>query len=444
MSEEIVIDEARLNTFVPEPGYIEVNQKGHLQFDGVDCVDLRDQYGSPLYVMSERRIRENYRSLVKAFTALYKRAKIAYAYKANPVLAALRILNEEGATAEVISTGELFLARVVGVKGDNIVLNGCYKDRRGIRLAIKMGAIINVDSFHELDMVDEEASRVGIPARIGIRINPIVRTGTLSVWETALDESKFGIRLEKGMEAYKKAKTLKNVEIVGIHTHIGSQIENTDPYRVASTRIMDFVGDLKEKLGIDLEMIDLGGGIAVPFKYIDRAPLEEYAHAILDPFIQKKEEYGLRECDVVIEPGGSIIGTSTILLVTVGIVKREESGKKWALVDGGANINLRATQGWYVYQSVCCNKMKDAEKEVVNVAGPLCYAGDVLGYNRELPYLGEGDVLAFLDCGAYTMAILNRYNSYPFPAAVLIKDGVPRVIKRREALTDLFMGEELI
>lgn len=444
MSEEIEIDEKKLNTFVPEPGYLEVNDTGHLQFDGIDCVDLAEEYGTPLYVLSERKIRENYTNLVNAFTGVYPYTKVAYAYKANPVLSALRILNEENAFAEVISTGELFLARVVGVPGENIVFNGCYKDRRGIDLAIKMGALINVGSFNELDIVHEEASKLGMTARIGVRINPVVRTGTLSVWETALDESKFGIRLEKGLKAYKKAKKLENVNVVGIHTHIGSQIENADPYRVAATRIMDFVGDLKEKLDIDLEVVDMGGGIAVPFKYLDRDPLEEYAHAVLDPFIEKKEEYALSDCNVVIEPGGSIIGTTTILLVRVGIVKREESGKKWAMVDGGANINLRATQGWYVYQSVCCNKMTEQKKEVINIAGPLCYAGDVLGYNRELPYLEEDDIVAFLHCGAYTMAILNRYNSYPFPAAVLIENGSPRVIKRREILTDLFMGEELI
>ncbi|KYK36314.1 MAG: hypothetical protein AYK18_11890 [Theionarchaea archaeon DG-70] len=441
---EVEVDETRLNQFTPEKGYYAINEKGHLAFDGADCVNLAREFGTPLYVVSERKIRENYQALVKAFTDVYQDTKIAYAYKANPLMAALQILNEEGALAEVISTGELFLADVVGVEGSRIILNGCNKDRKGIQLAIKLGALINVDSFQELKMVEEEAARMNMKARIGIRINPVVRTGTLSVWETALDESKFGIRLEKGLDAYRRAKKMKNVDIIGIQTHIGSQIENEKPYTVATTRIMDFVGSLKRELDITLQVVDMGGGIAVPFSYIDRPPLSAYVHAIADPFIEKREEYDLGDLTLVLEPGGSIIGTSVILLVTVGVVKREESGKKWAMADGGANINLRATQGWYVYQCFCCNKMTEPKKETINIAGPLCYAGDVLAYDRELPHLEEGDVLALLDCGAYTMAILNRYNSYPFPAVVMLQKGKLKVVKRREMVTDLFMGEELI
>lgn len=432
------IDTIRLNQFVPEEGYLDTTDSGHLAFDGHDCVELAHRFGTPLYVMSGRKIRENYRALSTTFTALYKNVKVAYAYKANPVLAALKILHEEGALAEVISTGELFLADVIGVKGSNIIFNGCNKDRKGIRQAINMGALINVDSFQELKMVEEEAAKKNTKARIGIRINPVVKTGTLNVWETALEESKFGIALSRGLEAYKKAQKMDHVEIVGIHTHIGSQVGNGKPYTTATERIMDFLGELK-KCGIDIQVVDMGGGIAVPFRYKDTPPLDVFARAILEPFNQKREEYDLGEPTLVIEPGGRIIGTTTILLLTVGTVKREESTKKWAMVDGGANINLRATQGWYVYQCFCCNKMTE-KRETINVAGPLCYAGDVLAHNRQLPHLEEGDVLALLDCGAYTMAVFNRYNSYPFPAVVLLNDKAI-VVRKRETFTDLLRGE---
>jgi diaminopimelate decarboxylase len=437
------VDEPRLSQFVPEKGYLEINSAGNLEFDGVDCVELAEKFGTPLYVMSERKIRENYRRIVKAFTGLYPNSKVAYAYKANPILAALKILTEEGALAEVISTGELFLANCVGVEGSNIVFNGCNKDRRGIRLAIKCGALINVDSFQEMYIIEEEAKRLGKKARIGIRINPVVRTGTLSVWETALDNSKFGITLEKGLEAYKTARSLQNFEIVGIHTHIGSQVENHRPYAVAMTRIMDFLHTLQCELDIGIKIVDIGGGVPVPFRYRDSPPAEMYAKSICDIFNAKREEYNLGEPTLMLEPGGSIIGTSTILLLKVGMVKREESVRKWALVDGGANINLRATQGWYTYQCFCCNRMTEKEKEKINIAGPLCYAGDVLAYNRKLPLLEEGDVLALLDCGAYTMAVMNRYNSYPLPAVVLLQEKGATVIRRRENSTDLLVGEEL-
>ena len=440
---ETEVDETRLNEFVPEKEFLETNSKGHIEFDGFDCVELAEEFKTPLYVISEKRVRENYRKISKTFRSLYKNIEIAYAYKANPTLAVCAILKEEGAMAEIISTGELFLAYLVGVDGSKIVFNGCNKDREGIRLAIKIGALINVDSFQDLKTVGEEATKLNMRARIGIRINPIVRTGTLSVWETALDNSKFGITMEKGLEAYRKAKKMKNIDVLGIHTHIGSQIENEKSYITATERIMDFLYDLKKKLGIDIEFIDIGGGIPVPFRYKELPPVEKYAHAIIDTFNEKRERYNLGDPKLVLEPGGSIIGSATILLLKVGIVKREESTKKWVCVDGGANINLRATQGWYVYQIVCCNKMNETKKEKINIAGPLCYAGDVLGYNRELPYLEEGDILAMLDCGAYTMAIQNRYNSYPFPAVLLLKKNKAVLVRRRENFTDLVADEEI-
>ncbi|MGD2247410.1 MAG: diaminopimelate decarboxylase [Candidatus Methanofastidiosia archaeon] len=436
-------DNPRLNHFVPEKTYLEINDNGYLEFDKVDCVELAKEFGTPLYVMSEKKIRENYQTIYSQFNHEYNMSQIAYAYKANPTMAALRILQEEGALAEVISTGELFLAFSLGYKGQDIIFNGCNKDEKGIKLAIDLGALINVDSFKELEIIEKIAGKMNKKARIGIRINPVVKTGTLNVWETALENSKFGITLEKGINAYKKAQKMNNVKIVGIHTHIGSQVENVKSYKTATARIMDFIHDLKE-LGIEISVVDLGGGIAVPFRYKDVPPVDEFANAIGNTLKAKIDEHGLENPTLVMEPGGGIIGTTTILLLTVGMIKREESTKKWAMVDGGANINLRATQQWYTYQCFCCNKMKKKEKERINIAGPLCYAGDVLAHKRELPILEKGDIIAFLDCGAYTMAILNRYNSYPLPAAVMLTEKRARVIKRREVFTDLLSGENFL
>lgn len=394
-------------------------------------------------MISERKIKENYKKISRAFKTLYENTKVAYAYKANPTLAVCRILNEEGAMAEVISTGELFIAKSVGVDGSKIIFNGCNKDRDGIRLAIKMGVLINVDSFQELKIIEKEAVKLDMRARIGIRINPVVRAGTIDVWETALDNSKFGITMEKGIKAYKEAKKMKNIDILGIHTHIGSQVENKNSYSTAMKRIMDFLHELKKELGIDIEVIDIGGGLPTPFKYREIPSVHEYASAIVDVLNEKRDTYNLGNPVLILEPGGGIIGSAAILLLKVGMVKREESAKKWACVDGGANVNLRATQGWYVYQIVCCNKITQEKKEKINIGGPLCYTGDVLGYERELPQLEEGDILAMLDCGAYTMATVNRYNSYPLPAIILLKENEVKLVKKRESLSDLIADEEI-
>jgi len=439
------VDKAKLNRLVPERGYLEINGKGHLEFDGFDCVELAKEFGTPTYVISERKIKENYYEILRAFTNIYRNTKIAYAYKANSLIAVLKILKECDALAEVVSRGELLLANLVGVKGSDIVFNGPYKDRESIRLAIRLGALINVESFRELEIIDEEAKRLGERTRIGIRINPIVKTGTISEWETALKGSKFGIDLENALKAYEKAKEKKNIEVVGIHCHIGSQIGDPRPYTMATERIMNAVGEIKRKLGIEIQIIDLGGGFPIPFRYANVPPIKAYAEAVLKPFKEGIEKHDLNNSTLILEPGARIVGTSALLLLKVGIVKREESTRKWVIVDGGANVILRATQGWYVYQCFCCNKMKEERKELVNIGGPLCYSGDVIAYDRELPHLEEGDILAVLDCGAYTIPTLNRYNSYPFPAVVLIReDRVAKVIMRRETFGDLLINQELL
>ncbi|MFW6176065.1 MAG: diaminopimelate decarboxylase [Thermoplasmatota archaeon] len=438
------IDKEKLNEFKSEKGFLEINNKGNLEFDGYDCTELADKYDTPVYVISEKRIRENYRNISNAFKTIYEATNVSYACKANPNLNVLKIIKDEGSMAEVISTGELFLAKIAGFDGSNIVFNGCNKNRKGIRLAIEMGALINIDSLQELHVIAEEAEDLDETARIAVRVNPVVRTGTLDVWETALEDSKFGVSMKKAFKVYEKAKSMEKIEIVGIHTHIGSHITNEEPYKIATKRIMDLVVNLKEKLGINLEVIDMGGGFPIPFHYQDVPSIDPYAHAILDTFMENIEKHDLKKPKLILEPGGSIIGDTSILLLEVGIIKENENSNNWAYVDGGANINLRATQGWYTYQTVCCNKMKKDNTKTYQIGGPLCYSGDVLGKDRELPPLEEGDLIGMLDCGAYTMAILNRYNSHPFPAIVLLRENKPEIIRKREDYTDLLTGEKFI
>lgn len=439
------IDIDRLNSFTPEEGYLDINEKNNLKFDGIDCVDLARKFDTPLYVISEKRLRHNLKKISRTFKNYYENTKIAYAYKANPTMGVCKILKDEGAMAEVISLGELILADLTGFEGSDIIFNGVNKDIRGIRLAIKMGSLINVDSLNELDIIEREAKNLGVDAKIGIRINPVVKTGTLAEWETALESSKFGINIDNGLKAYKKAKELDHIDIRGIHAHIGSQIEDVTPYKTAAERVMNFLNELKRELGVDIEVLDLGGGFPLPHRYKDIPPLKEYAETITKVIIEKVNEFDLHTPTLVLEPGGSIVGNTSVLLLEVGIVKNRENTVDWAYVDGGANIILRATQGWYVYQIVCCNKMDEPQEETYNIGGPLCYSGDVLGYERDLPELEQGDVLGVLDCGAYTMSIFNRYNSHPLPAVILIdKNGEVKVLRQRENFSKLIEGERIL
>lgn len=426
--------------------FLGINKEGILEIEGVSSVELAKRYKTPLYVFSEKSIRDNYRRVSKAFKSLYPNTEIAYAYKACPLMAVCKILKGEGALAEVLSMGELHIASLVGYSGSRIIFNGNNKSRESLRAALTTGALINVDSLHELKMLQDEASQQDRTARISIRVNPVVPAETIEEWETALENSKFGVSMfaDAACDAYKEAMKQGHMDIIGIHSHIGSQVEKVEPYRTATERILEFVGKLKKDLGLKLQVVNLGGGFPIEFDYRggEIPPIEEYAEAVMTTVRKKTDEFDLGEPKIVFEPGGSIVGSSALLLLSVGTIKKRRDGKKLVAVDGGANVNLRATQGWYNYQFVCCNKMnQEKDRETFDIVGPLCYAGDVLGRDKDLPTLEEGDIVAAMECGAYTVAVMNRYNSYPLPAVVLVNDGDAEVIKRAETLNDLVSAE---
>jgi len=433
-----------MKPFSPIEGFLTVNEEGHLAIDGLDSVELARKYGTPLYVVSEKRIRENYRRCLRAFKSRYPNTEIFYALKANPLLAVCRILQQEGAGFEVGGPGELYIAGLLGVAPNKVSLNGNNKSREELRSALNMGAIINIDSTHELDVLHEEASKLGKRAKIAFRVTPDVPPGRRIVhpelW-TGLRESKFGIDIQSGLayRAYEKAIEMNGLDVVGIHTHIGSPVEETEAYEIATERIMEFVGTLKKRLDIDLEFINMGGGFAIPFKYKEGLPtLEDYAESIIYVLKEKADELDLGEPKLLIEPGGSIVGDTTVLLLRVGMIKGVPGLARWVAVDGGANVILRASQGWYVYQFVAANKMLEKSVETVNVAGPLCYSGDVLAVGRDMPHLDEGDILAALDAGAYTFTYeFHGAGSHPLPAIVLVSDGRDELIRRPETLTDI-------
>ena len=434
-----------MKPFNPVEGFLTINDRGHLAIEEIDTVFLAEKYGTPLYVISEDRIRENFRRWLKALTSKRLRTKIFYALKANPLLAVCRILQQEGAGFEVGGPGELYIAELLGMPPDRIVLNGNDKSRQELRRGIEMGATINVDSISELRAIQEEAEGLDTVARIAFRINPDVRPATgevhLELW-TALRESKFGIDVESGL-AYKACETamqMKNINVVGLHIHLGSPVEDILPYRVGAERTMEFARGLKEKLGVNLRFINIGGGFAIPFKHKDGLPPpEEYAETVISVVYQKTREFGLNEPDLMLEPGGAMVGDAAILLLKVGMTKETPGIAKWVAVDGGANIILRASQEWYTYQFVAANKMLENDTQTVNIAGPLCYSGDVLARNRRMPNLLEGDILAALDVGAYTFTYeFHGAGSHPLPSIVLVNgEGVDDLIRRSETLADL-------
>lgn len=439
------IDNDKISSFHPIEGFLTVNERDHLVIEGLDTVDLAAKYGTPVYIVSEDRIRDNFRIWLNAFQSRYRRTLIFYALKANPLLAVCRIVQQEGAGFEVGGPGELYTAQLLGIEPERIILNGNNKSREQLANAIKIGTTINIDSIDELNAVQVEAAKCGANAKVALRINPNVgpedETVHSEIW-TGLRECKFGIDVESGLafEAFKISTKMKNVKVAGIHVHIGSPVEDTRPYRTAVRRVMHFVGILKKEVGISLDFINLGGGFAIPFKYKSDVPSpDDYADTITSTLMEGLREFDLNEMDLVLEIGGALVGDSAILLLTVGMTKETPGVSKWVAVDGGANILLRASQGWYNYQFVTANRMNDEPTEVVNIAGPLCYSGDVLARGRRMPKLRGGDILAAIDAGAYTFTYeFHGGGSYPIPPIVLVSDGTKdELIRRGEKLADL-------
>jgi diaminopimelate decarboxylase len=424
--------------------HLSVNNKGNLEIGGVDTIDLAREFRTPLYVTDEDRIRSRFNELYGAFSSHGYEVKIKYAYKANTSLAILKILKDCRAGADVLSEGEIKAALHIGISPDDIIFTGNNKTDDELLLAIQKGIVINIDSLHELHRIRRICSEKDVRrAKVSFRINPAVSPKTHPYLATGLRESKFGIAQKEALKAYRLAKEDRNISIEGIHMHIGSQILDPGVYGEAALKLMNVVCDIKKKLGVDLRFIDIGGGFGIKYREDDRyiSP-GEFANVIFKEIDRAVEECALRRPEVFIEPGRFLVGDSTVLLTTVNTVK-ETPYKKFIGVDAGFNTLVRPALYKAYHEAVVANKMEKEAKEVVTIAGNVCESGDLLANNRSLPKIEEGDIIAFLDAGAYGLVMASQYNLRPRPAAVLVSNGRWILIRKRETFEDLIEKEIL-
>lgn len=417
---------------------------GRLTVDGLDAVELATEYGTPLFVFSAGRIRENYRRLSASLRAVYPHSRVMYACKANGLVALLRIMREEGAGIDVVSEGEFYLARQAGFHYEDIVFNGNSKTDAEILLAASNDVILNVDSLDELRAISSCATGLGRVARVCLRVVPNVHSRTISEFATGIPESKFGLDIRSGeaWEAAREALRHPQVELVGLHCHIGSQIEVTEPYELAVRSVLEFAADLRRELDAELGLINLGGGYGVRFAGSQAVPsLEQFARAVAGTFKSTQEALGLRNVFLMVEPGASLVADAGVVMLTVTAVKKRRDGPTWVAVDGGADILLRATQGWYTFPVISADDPLGEASMKAHIAGPLCYSGDVLAHDVELPPVRRGSRLAVLEAGAYTLCLLNHYNGRLGPAVVLVADGRSRLVERRGRPEDLVARE---
>jgi len=410
-------------------------REGHLTIGGLDCISLAERFGTPLYVTDQDRIIAKYSSYREALASRYPRCQVLYAAKANGNLAILTALSREGAGADVFSSGELNLALAAGMQPGKLLFNGSSKTQSDLRLAVEKDVTVSVDSFDELHQLDRVARSMGRVARIGFRVNPALDVPTHPKIATGLATSKFGIAYHLIPSAYREALECTHIRPVGLHCHIGSQILDLEPFRKAAEVMMHIAADLVA-MGIDLEFIDLGGGLGIPYRHgTEAAPgPEEYASVVVPVVKDGTESLGITP-ELWIEPGRSIVADSTVLLSRVNSVKKAH--KNFVNVDAGFNLLIRPAMYDSYHEVVAAQGVDRVPEETYTITGPICETGDILASDRRLPLIRAGDLIAVLDTGAYGFSMSSQYNSRPRCAEVLIHGGVPALMRRAETMDDL-------
>jgi len=414
------------------PGHIEVKH-GHLHIGGVDTITLAEEYGTPLYVTNEDRLRANYRRFAAAFPS----AHIFFAAKSNNSLVVQRILAQEGAGADAFSDGEIYLARLAGIPANKILFTGNSKTDAELRYAVDVGTMVSVDSHDELIALSKIASAAGKEIDIAFRVNPDVNAHIHPKLATGLGKSKFGIPRAEIVDIYKEAKELPGVNPAGIHCHIGSTILDAGPFAETTTKMMDLV----EKISrfVDLEWVDLGGGYGVPYeKNIKATDPSVWANAIMPVFEDRCKKLGIHP-ELHLEPGRYIVADTTVLLMQVNTVKRSSS--HFVGTDAGFNTLIRPAMYNSYHEAVVANKADSPVADTYTVVGPVCESGDILATDRKLPAVRKGDIVALLDAGAYGFCMSSQYLARPRAAEVLVHDGQAELIRKRETIDDLLQNQ---
>ena len=400
--------------------------------ESVPLRTIAQAVGTPSYVYSKAAIVQSFQAYDRAFAAVPH--LVCYAIKANANLAVLATLAREGAGADIVSGGELFRALRAGIPAAKIIFSGVGKTRDEMRDALKAEiCMFNVESESELDTLGQVARAMGVRAPVALRVNPDVDPHTHKYISTGLRTSKFGIPYERALAVYERAATMPGIEVVGAQMHIGSQLTTTSPFADAAGRVVALAKMLRER-GIDLRMIDVGGGLGI--RYRDETPPthEQYA-TVLVPILR---ELG---ATLLLEPGRSIVGNAGALLTRV-LYRKDTPAKKFVVIDAAMNDLIRPSF-YDAYHEVrpVDEARGQAPHEKADVVGPVCESGDFLARDRELPRLEENDLLALMSAGAYGFAMASNYNARPRAAEVLVDGSRYTIVRRRETYDDLISGE---
>lgn len=409
-----------------------IYRDSELYTEDVPVREIAEKIGTPVYIYSYNTLLRHLNAFKDAFCS-YPHL-ICFALKANSNSTLLRIIAKEGSGADIVSGGELFLALKAGIPAKKIVYAGVGKTEKEIAYAIKSHILMfNVESSDELLTINDIAGKLKTKAPIALRINPDIDTATHPYISTGLKKHKFGIPIKDAIEHYKLARTLPNIEILGVHKHIGSQITKVSPFVDALKRVLLLVDELKTE-GIEIKYLDIGGGLGIPYKEDVLLHPKDLAKAII-PLI-KAYKFTL-----IIEPGRSIVGNTGILVTKVLYLKKQHR-KQFIIVDAGMNDLIRPSL-YDAYHHIQPVKKSSQPKIFANIVGPICESGDFFAKNRKINRIKQGEFLSIMGAGAYGFSMSSNYNGRPRAAEVLVKGREFFLIRKREDYKDLVKGEKI-
>lgn len=422
-------------------GTMKINNQNHLEIGGVDAVSLVEKYGTPVYVYDVFQIKEKARAFKNAFSERNIQAQVAYASKAFACTAIYQLMAQEGLSVDVVSGGELYTAIHAGFPKEKIHFHGNNKTEQEIIEALdyEIGCFV-VDNFSELALVQKHAAARNQQVAILLRVTPGVEAHTHDYISTGQEDSKFGFDLLNGQaeEAVKQALASSHLDLLGIHSHIGSQIFETQGFLMAIDKLLTEVTKWKAAYSFELRVLNLGGGFGIRYVEADQPlPVADIVHTIIDEVVEQTAKFQLNMPEIWIEPGRSIVGDAGITLYQTGSEKEVPNVRNYLAIDGGMTDNIRPALYDAEYTGILANRATDAVTATYSIAGKCCESGDMLIWDLPLPKPERNDILAVFSTGAYGYSMANNYNRIPRPPVVFVENGIDYVVVERESYADL-------
>ncbi|WP_373599020.1 diaminopimelate decarboxylase [Paraclostridium bifermentans] len=422
-------------------------EQGQLYVGGISCEELRKEYQTPLYIFDEELVRNNCREYKEYFEVEERKNRVAYAGKAFLPIYMCDLINQEGLYLDVVSGGELYTANKANFPMERILFHGNNKTIEEIEMGVNLGVgRFVVDNYYELDLLEKICEEKNKKQSIYFRITPGIEAHTHDYIKTGQIDSKFGFTLSNGdlHNALEHIKNYKNIELVGIHAHIGSQIFDVEPFLDEVEIMMNLVKDIRENHYINIKEVDLGGGVGVYYTEKDEPKtIKEFCKAIITKCDKVCKEIGIDTPILVIEPGRSIVANAGSTIYTVGSIKDIKDVRTYVSVDGGMTDNIRPSLYQAGYECAIANKMGQEKNNQVTIAGKCCESGDILITDADIMDIESGDILIMSSTGAYGYSMSSNYNKIIKPAVVSVRGGEANLICKRQSYEDLLSLELL-